>query len=110
MLGSKTLESDMIRRDFIGASVSRRLMSKLLQILRGLIVTTTLTFGVVFALEPRIPDCMPDLWQWEENESPQLKALRDEPPMDPEALIDLATKIRTYLNQMCQLNLSLLEF
>jgi hypothetical protein len=57
-----------------------------------------------------LPDCMPELWQWEEGESEQLRALRDDPPIDAEELVNLAGKIRTYLNQMCGLNIKLLEF
>ena len=57
-----------------------------------------------------LPDCMPELWQWEEDESHQLRALRDEPPIDTVALVELAGKIRTYLNRTCRLNLKPLEF
>ncbi len=57
-----------------------------------------------------LPDCMPELWQWEEDESQQLRALRDEPPIDAVALVELASRIRTYLNRMCWLNIKLLEF
>jgi hypothetical protein len=57
-----------------------------------------------------LPDCMPELWQWEEDESQQLRALRDEPPIDAAALVELASGIRTYLNRMCWLNIKRLEF
>ena len=57
-----------------------------------------------------LPDCMPELWQWEDGDSQQLRALRDEPPTDAAALVDLASRIRTYLNRMCRLNIKLLEF
>ena len=57
-----------------------------------------------------LPDCMPELWQWEEDESQQIRAIRDEPPMDAEALVELAMSIRSYLNRMCRLNIKLLEF
>ena len=57
-----------------------------------------------------LPDCMPELWQWEETESQQLRTIRDEPPIDAAALVELASKIRTYLNRTCRLNLKLLEF
>ena len=57
-----------------------------------------------------LPDCMPDLWQWEKDESQQLRMLRDEPPMDAVALVELAGRIRTYMNRMCQLNIKPLEF
>ena len=57
-----------------------------------------------------LPDCMPELWQWEEDDSQQLSALRDEPPMEAVALVELAGNIRTYLNRMCQLDIKRLEF
>ncbi len=57
-----------------------------------------------------LPDCMPELWQWEEDDSKQLRALRDEPPIDAAALADLASRIRTYLNRMCRLDIRQLEF
>lgn len=57
-----------------------------------------------------LADCMPELWQWEESEPPQLKILREDPPMTAEALIELADKIRNYLNRMCRMNLMPLEF
>ncbi len=57
-----------------------------------------------------LPDCMPELWQWEEDNSQQLSALRNEPPMEAVALVELAGSIRTYLNRMCQLNIKHLEF
>jgi hypothetical protein len=57
-----------------------------------------------------LPDCMPELWQWEADESQQLRALRDEPPIDAVALVELASRIRTYLNRTCRLNIKLLEF
>ena len=57
-----------------------------------------------------LADCMPDLWQWEEADSQQLRALREEPPMEATALVDLAGKIRTYMNRMCRLNIKPLAF
>ena len=57
-----------------------------------------------------LPDCVPELWQWEVDESQQLRALRDEPPIGPAALVELAGKTRTYLNRTRRLNLKLLEF
>lgn len=57
-----------------------------------------------------LPDCMPELWQWEEDESRQLRVLRDDPPIDAEALVDLANGIRTYLNRTCRLGIKPLEF
>ena len=57
-----------------------------------------------------LPDCMPELWQWEEDESRQLSALRDDPPIDAEALVELASNIRTYLNRTCRIGIKLLEF
>ena len=55
-------------------------------------------------------DALPELWQWELEESSQVRRLRDEPPMDPAALVELARKIQSYLNRMCRLNLKPLEF
>lgn len=55
-------------------------------------------------------DCMPDLWQWEEAEDDHAKMLLEKPPMKPGELIDLAKKIRTYLNRMCHLQLAPLKF
>lgn len=55
-------------------------------------------------------DAMPDLWQWEMEESPQIRTIRDELPMNPEALIELAERIRTYLNRVGQLGLKPLDF
>ena len=57
-----------------------------------------------------LPDCMPELWQWEEEDSQQLRTLREEPPIDAPALVELAGKIRTYMNQMCRLNIKPLAF
>ncbi len=57
-----------------------------------------------------LSDCMPELWQWEDDDSQQLRALRDDPPMDTAALVELASRIRTYLNRMGRLNIKLLEF
>jgi hypothetical protein len=57
-----------------------------------------------------LPDCMPELWQWEEEESRQLLALREEPPMDAAELVELSRKIRAYLNQLYRLNIKPLEF
>jgi hypothetical protein len=57
-----------------------------------------------------LPDCIPNLRQWEETESQQLRTIRDEPPIDPATMVELAGKIRTYLNRTCRLNLKLLEF
>jgi class 3 adenylate cyclase len=55
-------------------------------------------------------DCLPELWQWEEEDSQQLSAIRDTAPIDPEALIELAGNIQRYLNRMCRLNIVPLEF
>ena len=57
-----------------------------------------------------LPDCMPELWQWEEGESQQLRALRDEPPIDAMALVELASSIRSYLNRTGRLDIKPLEF
>ncbi len=57
-----------------------------------------------------LPDCMPELWQWEEDESQQLRALRDDPPIDAAALVELASKIRLYLNRTGRLDIKPLEF
>ena len=57
-----------------------------------------------------LPDCMPELWQWEEDESQQLRALRDEPPIDAMALVELASSIRSYLNRTGRLDIKPLEF
>jgi hypothetical protein len=53
---------------------------------------------------------MPELWQWEEDESQQLRALRDEPPIDAASLVELASKIRLYLNRTSRLDIKPLEF
>ncbi len=53
---------------------------------------------------------MPELWQWEEDEARQLRALRDEPPIDAVALVELASKIRVYLNRTGRLDIKPLEF
>lgn len=55
-------------------------------------------------------DVVAELWQWELEESTQIQMLRDKPPMEPEALVDLAGRIRSYLNRMCRLSLTTLEF
>lgn len=57
-----------------------------------------------------LTDAMPELWHWELEESRQVRTLRDEPPMTAEALIELADRIRAYLNKVGQLGLSPLEF
>jgi hypothetical protein len=54
-------------------------------------------------------DVAPDLWRWEVEESPQLKSLRDDPPMHSQELVDLIDKIRTYLNRTCRLGLKQLD-
>ena len=53
---------------------------------------------------------MPEVWQWEVEESHQAHVLSNEPPMQPEALIELTGQIRSYLNRMCGLSLTTLEF
>ncbi len=53
---------------------------------------------------------MPELWQWEVEESQQLRALRDDPPIDAVALVELASKIRSYLNRTGRLDIKPLEF
>lgn len=55
-------------------------------------------------------ECMPDLWQWEEEDDEHVKLLMEKPPMKPRDLIELSKKIRTYLNRMCHLQLAPLEF
>jgi hypothetical protein len=55
-------------------------------------------------------DLMPDLWRWEVEESRPIKSIRDDPPMDPQELIKLSQRIRTYLNRTCRLGLAKLDF
>jgi len=55
-------------------------------------------------------DSMPDLWQWESEESDQLRVIRDEPPVQPRALIELNGRIQSYLNRVCKLGMEELEF
>lgn len=55
-------------------------------------------------------DCMPDLWRWEETQPPSLRAFLEDPPTNPDELIDLAEHIRNYLNRMAQLSLEPLTF
>ena len=54
MPGNESLDSDINRCRFNSVSVFNRLMTQLMQILRRLIFTIALIFGVVFTLEPRI--------------------------------------------------------
>jgi hypothetical protein len=51
----------------------------------------------------------PDLWSWELNESDQLRSLREDPPISPEALSELIAKVRVYLNRKCRLGLAPLK-
>lgn len=55
-------------------------------------------------------DCVPEFWQSESEASPYLAALRDDPPMEADKLIELAERIRADLNATYQLKLRPLEF
>jgi hypothetical protein len=57
-----------------------------------------------------VADCMPDAWEWEAEDVAQLAAVRDSPPMPPEELIELADRIRAYMNRMSGLGLEPLSF
>ena len=57
-----------------------------------------------------IADCLPDLWQWENEEPYYRRLLLEESPMDAKELAELAKKIRCYLNRMCHLGLKTLDF
>jgi len=56
------------------------------------------------------PDCLPDLWTWEVEDPPQYRAVREDPPMPAADLIELAGKVRDYLNKVAQLGLEPLDF
>ena len=55
-------------------------------------------------------DCVPEFWQSETEASPYLPALRDDPPMEPGKLIELAERTRDDLNARYQLKFRPLEF
>jgi class 3 adenylate cyclase len=57
-----------------------------------------------------LADCMPDPWEWEAEDAPQLAAVRDSPPMPTKELLELADRIRTYMNRMSGLGLEPLSF
>ena len=55
-------------------------------------------------------DCVPEFWQWEREESQYLRAVRDDPPIEADKLIELAKRTRRDLNATYHLNLTPLEF
>ena len=55
-------------------------------------------------------DAMPQVWQWEAEESHQAHVLSKEPPMQPDELIKLTSQIHSYLNRISGLSLTTLEF
>jgi hypothetical protein len=57
-----------------------------------------------------LEDAMPDLWQWELEESRQIQVLRDTPPTSPGELVELASRIYGYLNRVADLKLEPLQF
>jgi hypothetical protein len=57
-----------------------------------------------------LPECTPNLWEWEETENDYAKMVLEKAPLKPLELIQLAEKIRTYLNRMCHLQLEPLKF
>ncbi len=55
-------------------------------------------------------DCLPAFWQSETEVTPVLRALRDDPPMAADRLVELAESTRAELNAAYQLKLRRLEF
>ena len=55
-------------------------------------------------------DCVPEFWQSETEPSPNLRALRDDPPIAADTLIALAERARRDLNATHHLKLRPLEF
>ena len=55
-------------------------------------------------------DCVPEFWQSETEASPHLRALRDDPPMEADVLIELAERTRADLKARHHLKLRPLEF
>lgn len=54
--------------------------------------------------------CLPDLWTWDVEDPPQYRAVREDPSMPAADLIELAGKVRNYLNKVAQLGLEPLNF
>jgi len=57
-----------------------------------------------------MPDCMPETWEWEEEEDEGLIALRRDVPMESKDILDLLGRIQSYLNHMCHAGIESLEF
>ncbi len=50
-------------------------------------------------------DVETDFWRWEAEEIPQVKSLRDDPPISRAELVTLIRRIRNYVNKNSMLNL-----
>jgi len=57
-----------------------------------------------------MPDCMPEVWEWEAEHDKGLLELRKNEPMPPAEILEFLGRVQNYLNRMCHAWIEPLEF